>query len=518
MKDKKFALSYRARFLLSTVFATLVIPTIAAVIFFQGELSSTKDLIRNDSVSLAENIAKNLYPTIAFEDIETAKDELEGLQNNPQILNSSIWIRVEDPSGNYFKLFCSSRKEFVEQELPTAKNGESWTDSSLLIVRSIKSPEENIIGKIVIERSLAHLEYKKSQFKRIGFTSWAVIIIVILFVTIWYQNSLTRPLKELTSVAEKISSESNYTLRAKKTSADEFGKLTDLFNQMLDSINETNGKLLVANLDMEERVQDRTKQLTLTNEKLLSEIKERERANKELIETRDMLSKQEKLASVGLVSSNIAHELRNPMAAIRNSTYFLRNNNQNDEKSTRHLVIIDKELSRSDEVIQRLLQLTKGGTLKKELIDLRGLARDAMNYSNVARKSTLSIRFIPEYFTVTFDRVLFGQVLYNLFMNAIQAMPNGGEISLVALKLENGRVRISVSDQGIGIEGTDMEKVFEPLFTSKEEGVGLGLSLCRELVTRHGGSIHAKSSPENGTTIEIELPGENSIAKNAMQV
>jgi signal transduction histidine kinase len=514
MKDKKFAWSFRARFLLSTIFATLVIPTIAAVIFFQGELSSTKDLIRNDSVNLAENIAKNLYPTIAFEDLETAKDELEGLQNNPQIINSSIWKRVDGPSGSFFTLFCSSRKLGTKQKPPTAKNSETWTDSSLLIVRSIKSPAENIIGKIVIERSLAHLEYKKSQFRRIGFTSWAFIIVVILFVTIWYQNSLTRPLKELTNVAEKISSESNYSLRAKKTSADEFGKLTDLFNQMLDSINDTNGKLLVANLDMEERVQDRTKQLTLTNEKLLSEIKERARANKELIETRDKLSKQEKLASVGLVSSNIAHELRNPMAAIRNSTYFLRHNNKNDDKSTRHLVIIDKELSRSDEVIQRLLQLTKGGTLKKELIDLRALARKAMTHSNVMRTATLSIKFIPEYFAITLDRVLFGQVLYNLFMNAIQAMSNGGEITLEVIKLQNGRIRISVSDEGIGIEGTDMEKVFEPLFTNKEEGVGLGLSLCRELVTRHGGSIHAKSSPENGTTIEIELPEENTIAKN----
>jgi signal transduction histidine kinase len=99
-------------------------------------------------------------------------------------------------------------------------------------------------------------------------------------------------------------------------------------------------------------------------------------------------------------------------------------------------------------------------------------------------------------------------------MNAIQAMSNGGEITLEVIKLQNGRIRISVSDEGIGIEGTDMEKVFEPLFTNKEEGVGLGLSLCRELVTRHGGSIHAKSSPENGTTIEIELPEENTIAKN----
>ena len=96
MKAIKTPLSFRVRFLLSTIFATLVIPTIAAVIFFQGELSSTEKLIRNDSVNLAENIAKNLYPSLVFEDLETAKDELEALQNNPQINQSSIWKRMED--------------------------------------------------------------------------------------------------------------------------------------------------------------------------------------------------------------------------------------------------------------------------------------------------------------------------------------------------------------------------------------------------------------------------------------
>ena len=88
----------------------------------------------------------------------------------------------------------------------------------MIIVRSIhSSDDEQPIGKILIERSLAHLEYKKSQFKRLGFTSWVFMIIVILFVTIWYQNTLTRPLQELTSVAEKISNERNYGLRAKKS-------------------------------------------------------------------------------------------------------------------------------------------------------------------------------------------------------------------------------------------------------------------------------------------------------------
>ena len=509
MKKKSSSSSFRARFLLSTIIATLVIPTAAGLFFFQGELSYTKDLILKDSINLAENVAKDLYPTLAFEDQEAARDELEGLQNNPQINHSSIWKKVEGTSNKGFELFCSTRKPEEEdpQTLFNYFDGETWTDSTLVIVRSIHpADKEQPIGKIVIERSLAHLEYKKRQFKRFGLTTWTFMIIVILFVTIWYQNTLTRPLQELTSVAEKISNESNYALRARKISTDEFGKLTDLFNEMLDSINEKNDKLLFANQEMEQRVQDRTKQLMITNEKLLSEIKERERANKELIETRDKLSKQEKLASVGQVSSNIAHELRNPMAAIRNSTYFLRLKNKKDEKSVHHLEIIDRELSRSDEVIQRLLQLTKGGILKKEMVDLRALAKEAMTYSNVTGNANLSIEFRPEYFPVNLDRVLFRQVLYNLFINAIQAMPNGGEILLEVNKLDNARTQLCVSDQGEGIEETIMNRIFEPLFTTKKEGVGLGLSLCRELVTRHGGTIKAKSLPNKGTTIEIELP------------
>ena len=202
------------------------------------------------------------------------------------------------------------------------------------------------------------------------------------------------------------------------------------------------------------------------------------------------------------------------MAAIRNSTYFLRIKNKKDEKSTHHLEIIDRELTRSDEVIQRLLQLTKGGSLKREMTDLRDLAREAMTYANVTGSATLSIKFHPKYFPVNLDRILFRQVLYNLFINAIQAMPNGGEILLDACKLHDGKTLLSVSDQGVGIEETMMKKIFEPLFTNKKEGVGLGLSLCRELVTRHGGTIKAKSSLNKGTTIEIEIPEENSVAKN----
>ena len=502
--------------MLSTVIATLVVPTICAVVFFQSELTSTKELIFNDTTILTENIAKNLYPALAFDDLETVEDELQNLIDTPQITSASLWEMAEGNSLNECTLYYSTTDTRQGLNRPTAI-GEKWSESTLQIVRPIQSGNQPI-GAIIVDRSLDNLQYKENQFIRLALTSWTFMIIVILFVTVWYQNTLTLPLQELTRVAEKISSEKNYNLRAKKMSMDEFGKLTDLFNEMLDSIHETNQQLRVAHQNMEQRVENRTRQLTLTNQKLLDEIKERERATQELIETRDKLSKQEKLASVGQVSSNIAHELRNPMAAIRNSTYLLRLKNNGDDKASHHLEIIDRELSRSDDVIQRLLEITKGETLRKKPTDLLELAREAMKYSNITGSVSLSLSFSPKYFPVSLDRILFRQIFCNLFLNAIQAMPDGGKINLVTSKLENGQILISISDQGIGIEQKDIKKIFEPLFTDKEDGVGLGLSLCRELVTRHGGAIEAKSVRNQGTTIEIVLPAEESKAETHVKI
>ena len=140
---------------------------------------------------------------------------------------------------------------------------------------------------------------------------------------------------------------------------------------------------------------------------------------------------------------------------------------------------------------------------------MRELAEEAMTYSNITGNVHLTLSFKPQFFKVNLDRILFRQVLCNLFLNAIQAMPEGGEIALVASKLDNGQVLISVSDQGTGIKQKDIKKVFDPLFTKKKDGVGLGLSLCRELITRHGGTISAKSEENQGATIEILLPEEN---------
>ena len=131
-------------------------------------------------------------------------------------------------------------------------------------------------------------------------------------VTLGIKMRLTRPLKELMTVAERISTEGTYGHRAKKLSEDEFGKLTTLFNQMMDSLAESNRRLLESKNDMEDRVKERTLDLTIANQRIIAEMNQKEKATSELIQTKDQLNKREKLASVGQVSSNIAHELAQP--------------------------------------------------------------------------------------------------------------------------------------------------------------------------------------------------------------
>jgi signal transduction histidine kinase len=257
---------------------------------------------------------------------------------------------------------------------------------------------------------------------------------------------------------------------------------------------------------MEQRVERRTKELTLSNKRILKEMAANEIATQELIKTKDQLNQNEKLANVGQVSSSIAHELRNPMAAIRNSTYFLRLKLEKETKLLEHLKIIDREISRSDEVIQRLLEITKGEDLKKSFVDLKTLAFEAFNYADLTNRSQLIVDFKPEHFLINVDKLLFRQVLFNIFLNSIQAMPDGGKIIMTVSIKEAKMVQIIITDQGTGIEEHYIKKVFDPLFTDKEDGIGLGLSLCRDLISRHGGKIAAKSHVSFGTTIEIDLP------------
>ncbi|MAL86379.1 MAG: hypothetical protein CMI23_08520 [Opitutae bacterium] len=500
----KLNLSFRTKFFISSLFASLIVPLFCGWILYKNDIKNTAELIKTNFESQIINFSNLIYPALVFDDVETCFEQLEGFSTNPLVRNSVVWKKSEG-NQNKLELFTSYPKN-NQQEFPLLEKSQIKFDNNILTISKPILANNESIGIISVTRSLDDLFKKKTQYLQIGVTSILLISIILILIILWYQNSLTKPLKELNLAATTISKGKNYLVRAKKISFDEFGKLTDVFNEMLDSLEESSEQLKLANEEMEQRVQRRTKELTLSNKRISEEMEQKELANIELIKTRQQLVQHEKLANVGQVSSSIAHELRNPMAAIRNSTYFLRLKLEKNQKLSKHLHIIDKEITRSDEVIQRLLQITKGENLKKTTADLKEIAEEAFNYANLEEKATLHIDYETKPFAVKLDKLLIRQVFYNLFLNSIQAMSGSGKVYLRIKKEPNNHASISIKDEGIGISENDLGKIFNPLFTNKKNGIGLGLSICKDLILRHQGSIDVKSSPNIGTTFFIKIP------------
>ena len=279
-------------------------------------------------------------------------------------------------------------------------------------------------------------------------------------IALWIEKSLTKPLLELVNVAKKISLGKDLKVRAKKLSNDEFGELTNVFNEMLESLNNANEELILSKQKVEEKVLERTKELDLANRKLHTEIEEKEIRSNQLLELQNQFAQQERLASVGQVSSNIAHELRNPMAAIRNAVYFLNQNFPENEIVKEKLDLIDQQLSESDEVIKRLLDLTKGKDLEIEPLELQEICKEAIEISNLEEKVALTFNGTDKKSKIHADKLLFRQILSNLFINSFQAATSLPVKIIVFVDLLDSDIEILISDNGHGIDKKFLSKAY----------------------------------------------------------
>lgn len=226
-----------------------------------------------------------------------------------------------------------------------------------------------------------------------------------------------------------------------------------------------------------------------------------------LKESQAKLVQSERLASIVQIASIMAHELRNPLGAINQTVWFLKKRLQgsNDMKVGKHLDILEHEIIRSNKIISDLLDFAEGPKpLVRQKVDINLLVKKVVNTIEASNNIEKKINF-AELPVIEADPEKIVQVLVNLISNGIQAMPEGGKLRVETLK-ENGFVKISVSDTGIGIPEANMDKLFTPLFSTKTKGAGLGLFLSRQNVERHGGTISVKSKVGKGSIFTISLP------------
>jgi signal transduction histidine kinase len=254
---------------------------------------------------------------------------------------------------------------------------------------------------------------------------------------------------------------------------------------MIRRLEESEARLQQMNLELEQRVGERTRELQGIQEQMI---------------------RKEKLAMLGQLAGGVGHELRNPLGVISNAIYYLQMTLTDAEETTKeYLDMISSEVRNSEKIVSDLLDLSRTKPAERERVEVSELIVQVLDRHNPPEEVQVSTEIGPDLPSVFVDPSQIGQVLDNLLTNAYQAMPEGGKLSIEA-KVEEDRLLVSITDTGTGISQENIERLFEPLFTTKARGTGLGLAVSKNLVEANGGSIEVESQEGKGSTFTVILP------------
>lgn len=346
--------------------------------------------------------------------------------------------------------------------------------------------------------ALLHTEGEKAILAGLDRDIWrlflvpvTVAIILGLALNLLLKISV-RPLNRLSAATRTVGT-GDLGVRLQKPEVEEFEAVVSAFNTMAERLELIQLALLEANQKLEEdkeqldqRVKAKTAELQAEHERVI---------------------RAERLSTLGLFSSAIAHDLRNPLNTVSLTLEWLRARlgEGADERISARLDTIRRELRRADLIIRTLLGFARTGELEIAPTDLNALIREVAEVVDPPRNVALRLDLDESLTPIPADRAQLFQVLENLVRNAIQAMPEGGEVRLSSrANCEHCHVR--VSDTGPGIPEDAQEKVWEPLVSGKSTGTGIGLALARRIVEAHHGHIKLESRPGQGALFDIELP------------
>lgn len=241
---------------------------------------------------------------------------------------------------------------------------------------------------------------------------------------------------------------------------------------------------------------------------------------KDLTEVRTLkkeVARSQRLASVGRLAAGVAHEVRNPLSSIKGFATYFKERYHNVPEDIHIAQIMIKEVDRLNRVVGQLLEFARPITLTKKAFSINTLITDSLKM--VERQADeanvdLKVQLLPDSKDVILDPDKISQVLLNLYLNAIESMRSGGELSVtISVPSEKNGIEINVADTGAGIRPEDLAHVFDPYFTTKTSGTGLGLAIVHNILEAHAGQIKIKSHLEAGTTITLVLPDSNKDLK-----
>jgi len=248
-------------------------------------------------------------------------------------------------------------------------------------------------------------------------------------------------------------------------------------------------------------------------EQLEEEVEKRTR---DLEEAQEKLIRSERLAAVGELASGVGHELRNPLNVIRNCAYLLNMmlEGKADEETLNTLKLLDQQVDISNRIVSDLLNFTRVRKPSPSRIDINVLVKESLSWVAVPEDITVVDGLTVDSMQTMVDAEQVGRAFANIIANAVQSMQDKGELRLSS-GVEDDSVWIKVEDTGCGISEENLNKIFEPLFTTKPRGIGLGLAITKRLVEQNSGEIEVTSQVNGGTAFIVRLPLEKKEAKVA---
>lgn len=349
---------------------------------------------------------------------------------------------------------------------------------------------------------------------QIGISALTAIgaLLVLLLATVAIVNRVVaRPVYELALAMREVE-QGNLQRRVGLGQSDEIGKLAQGFNAMLDRLAKADEEIRGLNARLADDIMAATRDLQSKNEALQT-------LNQILLQMQRELGDKERLAALGQLAAQLAHEIGTPLAAVSGHLQLAAFDKELPTALRDRLQVATSELGRVSKIIRDYLDHTRAGKPSIVSSDLRRLVEEAVRVTTSALRRP-GIRIVtevsPEAETVQTDPGLLRQILINLLTNAIDAtsaqQADAGGLStgriFVSARAVEDRIVLAVRDEGTGIPGEDLQRIFEPFYTTKGRGrgTGLGLSICRELTRSLGGKITVESSPGHGSTFALHLP------------
>ena len=345
---------------------------------------------------------------------------------------------------------------------------------------------------LIAEQDTGEVFAKVSKYKMGIIALFLLLSCIIAPVCILISRTIVNPIKELADATDAIAG-GNFGKQLEVKRRDELGRLTIAFNQMAQQL--------------------RSYYASLEN-RFTSAREELEKVSDELEKSREALARSEKLVALGQVSAGVAHEIRTPLTSIKLFIQSLEAVFPSDDEALEDFSIIKGEIGRMEDIINRFLTFARPAEPKFESVYVNQILSDAIQLVRTRlerEKIVIETEYDGNLPPIAGDRQQLKQVFLNMLLNSIEAMPDGGKITvatnLISVSREHEKLlRIAISDTGCGIDAASKRYIFDPFFTTKDSGTGMGLAIAFTVIEQHGGFIEVQSELSKGATFTVYLP------------